>query len=695
MTHADIVTMLNQGAALHRQGKLEEARAHYQAVLARDPDQADALHLLGGVEKAQGRLDRAIALIRKAIEASPREPVYWSNLAAALLDAGQAQAALEASAEALARLPDLAEAHRGRAMALHRLGDLAEGAAAAARAVALAPRDALSWNLLGAFQRRLGRQNDARESYRRALALRPDYPEALNNLAVALLDEGLAGEAETLLRRAATLAPGSAETFNNLGKAQQLQGKSADAARSYGQALKQHPDKPLWRIRQAAVCPVIAPSKKAIALWRRRFLETIAATPRLDLADCVDELESAHAAPSYHLAYQGEDNLELKSRFADLFDNSWPPLEPVDPTETPLRILFLATTGHEGVFLKCTRGVIQRWGASGAELTIAGHAPGIERIRAQTEPSPARFLTLPRGMAAAVETLRRQRFHLAYFWEVGSDALNYFLPFFRVAPVQCTSWGTSETTGSPAIDHYLSCRLWEDEAAQAFYREKLTLLDRVPICYQPPARRDRPRTKADFGFDPRWTVYFCAQNLFKIHPDFDELVAKLLDRDRRARLVMVEGKQPHWTALLERRFRRRLGALADRALFLPRQGYADYLDLTAAADATLDSRHFSGGATSYEALSLGAPVVTLPGRFMRGRFTLGCYRAMGVMDCVAEDEDHAVELAMAIANDRDRREALRQKLLDARGRLVEDVAAAAELENALVRLARMGPSQGP
>ena len=65
-----------------------------------------------------------------------------------------------------------------------------------------------------------------------------------------------------------------------------------------------------------------------------------------------------------------------------------------------------------------------------------------------------------------------------------------------------------------------------------------------------------------------------------------------------------------------------------------------------AADVLLDTFHFSGGNTSFEAFAVGTPVVTLPSGFLRGRFTAGLYRKMGVADLIAETAESYVDLAL-------------------------------------------------
>ena len=166
------------------------------------------------------------------------------------------------------------------------------------------------------------------------------------------------------------------------------------------------------------------------------------------------------------------------------------------------------------------------------------------------------------------------------------------------------------------------------------------------------------------------------------------MIARLLTEDRDARFVLVSGKRDHWTTLLRTRLEKRLGADGDRLVFLPRLSYPDYLNLLCEADVLLDSLHFSGGNTSMEAVAMGVPVVTLPGRFIRGRFTLGCYRQMDFSETIAQDEDDWLRLALELAHDAQKRSELRATVAAKSVQLLRCTEAAQEFEAALVRLAR-------
>jgi predicted O-linked N-acetylglucosamine transferase (SPINDLY family) len=99
----------------------------------------------------------------------------------------------------------------------------------------------------------------------------------------------------------------------------------------------------------------------------------------------------------------------------------------------------------------------------------------------------------------------------------------------------------------------------------------------------------------------------------------------------------------------------------------------------------LDTFHFGGGNTTYEALALGTPVVTLPSEFLRGRITHGCYRKMNVLDCVAADSSQYVDIAVRLGTDRDLRETCRRKIRSASDVLFEDIAAVRDIERFFVR----------
>ena len=78
-----------------------------------------------------------------------------------------------------------------------------------------------------------------------------------------------------------------------------------------------------------------------------------------------------------------------------------------------------------------------------------------------------------------------------------------------------------------------------------------------------------------------------------------------------------------------------------------------FIGLLTVADALLDIPSFSGGNSSLEAFSVGAPIVTWPQNFMRSRVTSAFYKQMGLTNLIAGDPVSYVNLAIKLAQDKD------------------------------------------
>ena len=141
-------------------------------------------------------------------------------------------------------------------------------------------------------------------------------------------------------------------------------------------------------------------------------------------------------------------------------------------------------------------------------------------------------------------------------------------------------------------------------------------------------------------------TYLCPQTLFKFHPDFDEVLAGILGSYPKAEVVLLEGRVPHWTNRLKQRFERTLPGGSSRVRFLPAMLRTDFLNALASADVILDPLHFGGGHTSYEALAVGTPVITLPGEFLRSRITQALYRRMGFTELIVASAEQYIDTAV-------------------------------------------------
>ncbi len=85
---------IDEAAALHRGGKLDEAEAAYRDILAKAPDHPDTLHLLGYLYHQNDRDSEAVACFTRSISADAEKPMVHTNLGNVLLRQGDMDGAV-------------------------------------------------------------------------------------------------------------------------------------------------------------------------------------------------------------------------------------------------------------------------------------------------------------------------------------------------------------------------------------------------------------------------------------------------------------------------------------------------------------------------------------------------------------------------------------------------------------------------
>jgi tetratricopeptide (TPR) repeat protein len=197
----DPADLLHDGFRHHQAGRLTEAEACYRRVLAAQPRQADALHLLGVVSHQAGRSDLAVELIRLAIKQSG-QPAFYLNLGTALKEQRRLDEAVAAYHDAIRIKPDFAEAHFALGNVLIGLRRLDEAGAAYRKAIRIKPDFAEAHFNIGHVLAEQLRFDEAAAAYRQAIHVKPDYAEAYCNLGAVLRRAGKASEAIAEYQRA-------------------------------------------------------------------------------------------------------------------------------------------------------------------------------------------------------------------------------------------------------------------------------------------------------------------------------------------------------------------------------------------------------------------------------------------------------------------------------------------------------------
>ncbi len=210
-------------------GQAGQAEMLCQRVLAAWPGQADALHLLGLMAHARGKLDQAIAQLRQACQAPLAPAAYLSNLAEMCRQAGLLAEGEAAGRRAVQRDASHAGAWNNLGIILQEAGNYQESKLCLERVLALQPQNADAHNNLGNTCKRLGGMRQAERHWQRALALRTDFAEPHSNLANLLTEQGEYDRAAEHARRAIGLKPQFADAYINLAGVELARQRFAEA----------------------------------------------------------------------------------------------------------------------------------------------------------------------------------------------------------------------------------------------------------------------------------------------------------------------------------------------------------------------------------------------------------------------------------------------------------------------------------
>jgi predicted O-linked N-acetylglucosamine transferase (SPINDLY family) len=266
------------------------------------------------------------------------------------------------------------------------------------------------------------------------------------------------------------------------------------------------------------------------------------------------------------------------------------------------------------------------------------------------------FCQIGGNVEAAARQIISDNLDVLVFTDIGMHAPATQLAGLRLAPVQCKGWGHPITTGLPTIDYYLSSDLMEPENAQDQYSEKLIRLPNLALAYSKPLLPEHPKTRRDFGIKDDAFIYLISQSLFKLLPQYDAIYPRIALKVPQARFIFISHSNAELTAKFKHRLAKAFSALQldlnDYCIFVPWLNHPDFLSLNCASDVLLDTLDWSGGKTTLEGISCNLPVVTCPGKFMRGRHAYAMLTMMGLTDTIATSESNYIDIAVRLGLDK-------------------------------------------
>jgi predicted O-linked N-acetylglucosamine transferase (SPINDLY family) len=505
----------------------------------------------------------------------------------------------------------------------------------------------------------------AADLYRESLELQPQDPKLWCNLGAELDAIGEADESEFAYRRALELDPALAETWYNLGRLLQEKGRATESASCYGAAaalVDGATNRPLWLLiynNWGLLLYKQGQPQEAVTLYRKALLEHAQA------ADLVSNLLlTMHYAEGYTQAELFAEHLAYAQRFEAPLKDNW--LAHPNSRESGKRLKIgyvspdfrdhavaffiepvLAHHDHQQieVYCYCSHSVSDK-----VTLRLKSLVEHWRDIRAINDDEAARRIT-----EDGIDILVDLAGHTA------GGRLQIFAR--KPAPVQVTWLGYPCTTGLSAMDYRISDAHADPIGmSESYCSETLYRLPDAFDCYKPPS--DAPEVGALPAIAQGGITFGSFNNLAKVSPAVRKLWARVLLAVPGSRLLLKT------VSLADAATRQRLiGDFAEHGVGEGRlilasadAAYSAHLNRYNQVDIGLDPFPYNGTTTSFEAMWMGVPVVTLAGNSFVSRTGVSMLTCLGMTDLIADTAEDYVAIAARLAGDLGRLAALRAGL---------------------------------
>lgn len=227
---------------LHQDGEIDAARNGYLDLLATNPEDARALHMLGILSADEGDATTALNYLERALSIEQKDPTLYLHLANIQKANGNLEAAAKTLSKLLVRYPQFASGYNNLGTIYYAQGKYKDAERTFQQAINVQANYIDAYYNLGLALNKLHRFNEAINTYQSVLELAPQHPGAHFQLGCILMQQDNIGAACDQFQIVAKDHPHHLETLANLATCYLKLGNKKQARIYYLQALNLAPD---------------------------------------------------------------------------------------------------------------------------------------------------------------------------------------------------------------------------------------------------------------------------------------------------------------------------------------------------------------------------------------------------------------------------------------------------------------------
>jgi predicted O-linked N-acetylglucosamine transferase (SPINDLY family)/glycosyltransferase involved in cell wall biosynthesis len=595
----------------------------------------------------------AIESYDKAILLNPNFAEAHHNRGSALNSLQQYQAAIEGYDKAILLNPDYAEACCNRGNTLSILQQYHAALENYDKAILLNPKFTDAHFNRGNTLLTLQQYQAALDSYDKAILLNPDYADAYNNrgsvlLALQQYEAGLQCFDKTIL-----LKPDSVDAHSNRGNTLMALKQYRPAMESFDKAILLKPDheylRGMWLYMKRLLCDWHGIESESLLL-EALIDRGMKVTPPFTIL----AISSSPAVQMQAAEIHVRDKVPQRSTAGSI---------PRRPRRDRIRIGYFSADYYNHATTYLMAELFERHDRSRFEILGFAFGPRrTDQMSQRTSSAMDQFFDL-RSLTdrEGAELSRKLEVDIAVDLKGFTEDNRAGIFAERAAPIQVSYIGYPGTMSASYMDYLIADHTLIPETGRRYYSEKIIYL---PDSYQvnDSLRAISPTlyARAGEGLPESAFVFCCFNQTYKISPSVFDSWMRILGRVEGSVLWLMDHNP--WAVENLRTEAARRGIDPQRLIFAKSLPVDEHLARQRLAGLFLDTLPYNAHTTASDALWAGLPVLTRTGETFASRVAASLLRAVDLPELITTTESEYEDLAVNLAHDPQRLQALRQHL---------------------------------
>jgi predicted O-linked N-acetylglucosamine transferase (SPINDLY family) len=614
--------ILNKGLALHKTGKLEEARLIYEKLLIKDPNNFQLINLLGAISFQQKKFDDSIIQFKKAINLNSNHHALYNNLGAAYKETERYEDAIKNLKKAIELNPNYAEAY----------------------------------NNLGIVFKKKYQHKEAHNNYKKAIELNPNYAEAYNNLASLYANIKNYKESIINFSKAIKLKNDYIDAYKNRANIYSLDRKHLLAIKDYNKLKILEPEK------ENIYESLIFFNKTQICDWKdyKKFLGKIEnyLINNQSVIDYINPWKLLSWTDSLEIIKKNTNN--YNNREYNIADNSKKIFNL--SKKKKIRIAYYSADFRRHAVSHLIANVFECHDKNSFE-TIGFHlskyrdddmtqriSKALDKFFNAKDISDKDLISQSRNLEIDIA--------IDLSGHTADNRINIFSK--KISPIQLNFLGYPGTVGS-YMDYIIADKNLINDENKNFYFEKIIYM---PDSFQPyDSKRNTLHSNYDrkkFNLPESGFVYCCFNNIYKVNPAIFNSWMRILKKTEGTFLCLLESNNSCKENLINEALKR--GINSNRILFSPFVDYEDIFQRFKFCDLFLDTFPYAAHTTASEALSSGLPLLTMIGESFQSRVSSSLLKNLNVPELITSNINDYEDFAIYLANSPEKLKEIKDKL---------------------------------